>query len=216
MPDDGNAISLTQAGPFVGDQEWAIVETVTIRFNATESGRFPAYFYKEETGVTVGYDAAVCLQKYEPWIVEAYNTSFAPPSLFRIVEKGNVSTSPLPSGNIRGAPILNTRYLNTTGKNMEFWGAQNNVVHQILKVNDGGYNYIPTPPVGPAPTCNISPNLNLPHRPFLSPEVLDLRDSLNSRQTGSPSSAGGSVRLTLCHILRAQHPSSRNRTRMRR
>ena len=215
-PDDTNSVSLLRATSSANGQEWTAIETILIRFGDMPSGRFPVSFYDDEIRANVGCDAAVCLLKYEPWIIEAYNTSFAPPSLLRIVEKGN---SLLPIGNIRGAPLGNNRNLNTTGKTIEYWSSENNVIYQMLRVNDGGYHYKPTPTVRRprhALAYNVPSNLELLHRPFLSSEVLGPRGSVNSMQTGSPPSAGGSVRLTLCHTLQGPRPSSHNRTRMKR
>ena len=150
FPDDGNGVSLDVGTPAVGDQDWTTVETILIRFNDTQPGRFPVYFEYGPQRTEVGCDAAVCVHKYEPWIIEAYNTSFAPPSILRIVEQGNNKTSPLPpSGSIRGDPIASTRYLNTTEKTTEFWKAHVNVMEQMRRVNDGGCCYVPTPNVRP-------------------------------------------------------------------
>jgi len=136
---------------------YTAVETVVIRLNTsfTPSGRFPVYSNRtlqdiNGTETKVGYDAAVCLQKYDPWIVESYNTSIVSPSALRIVDKGYNITSPSPSGKIRGAPIANTRFLNTTGKDVAFWVAHSNGVNQIWKDNDRGSSYVPSPTVGPA------------------------------------------------------------------
>jgi len=97
----------------------------------------------------IGYDAAVCVQKYEPWIVEAYNTSVGPPTALRIVEKGYGGTSLLPSGDIRGPPVANTRNLNTTGKNPAFFVAHDNSINQMVKDNGRDRFYVPSPTVSP-------------------------------------------------------------------
>ena len=36
----------------------------------------------------IGYDAAVCLELYEPWVLEVYNSSVSFPSSMRIVDNG--------------------------------------------------------------------------------------------------------------------------------
>jgi len=113
--------------PAADNQGWTAVDTVIIRFNTslTPSGSFPVYSDQplpnhNATQNRIGYDAAVCLQRYEPWITEAYHASTGSTSALRVVEKGGGSISSSPSGNIRGAPISNTRYLNTTGKDAVF------------------------------------------------------------------------------------------------
>jgi len=190
---------------------YTAVEMVLIRLNTsfTPSGRFPVYSEKSlpdvnGTETRIGYDAAVCLQKYEPWIVETYNTSIVSPSTLRIIEKA--SNSSLPSGKIQGDPITNgTRYLNTTNKDVAFWVAHSNGINQIWKDNDRGSSYVPSPTVGPAvppPTTLLTLN-----RLFLSPKALDRGGTSNSPQSGSPSSAHGSARLILCHTLRGRDAS---------
>jgi len=111
------------------------------------NGSFPVY-HGNKFGEKVGYDAAVCVQKYEPWTIEAYNTSFAPPSILRIAEKGSGNTLP-PSGNIRGPPIANTRYLNTSSKNHAFQVAHINGLLQLVHTNHYSLSYFPTPTVSP-------------------------------------------------------------------
>jgi hypothetical protein len=38
----------------------------------------------------IGYDAAVCLQLFEPWILETYNSTIGLPSSIRLVGPGNI------------------------------------------------------------------------------------------------------------------------------
>lgn len=136
----------------IGDQAWMTVETVLIRLNTsyTPSGRFPVYSngsLPDANGVEtrIGYDAAVCVQRYEPWIIEAYNPSVGSPSALRIVEKGYGSISPMPSGSIRGDPIEGTRNLNTTKKNPAFFVAHDNSINQMVKDNGRDQFYVPSP-----------------------------------------------------------------------
>jgi len=149
------------------------LETTVIRLNTslTPSGRFPVYWNESSLGfegVRLGYDAAVCVQSYEPWIIESYNTSTGSSYALQIVEKQNNSdsTSLLPSGTIQGTQIENTRYLNATGKDLvfstvhtvdpqRFWEA-NQYQGQIPEGH-----YTPTPTVGPKvpPMYSVSSNL---------------------------------------------------------
>jgi len=139
----------------VGNQGWMTAETVLIRLNTSfiPSGRFPVYSNESlpdanRVKTRIGYDAAVCLQRYEPWIIEVHNASIGSPSALRIVGRGYDGTSQLPSGNIRGTPIVNTRNLNTTGKYTAFFLAHNGVVNQMVKDNGRDYPYVPSPTVG--------------------------------------------------------------------
>ena len=141
------------------DQGWAALETVFVKLNTsfTPSGRFPVYSnesWLDNDGVEtrIGYDAAVCVQRYEPWIVEAHNTSTGS-NILRIAGKGDGSTSLSPSGNIRGARIANTRYLNTAGKGYAFNISVSASGLQAGALNDnwGDYvgDYTPSLSVGP-------------------------------------------------------------------
>ena len=69
------------------------MENIFIRLNSTyaPNGAFPAQSNSvpDEKGRTtvIGYDAAVCLELYEPWIVEVYNCTVAFPKTTQIVDK---------------------------------------------------------------------------------------------------------------------------------
>jgi len=231
----GPAISFRSARPdTVGNQGWTVVEVVFIQLttNSTPSGHFPTYSNISMPNATgalvdteVGFDAAVCLQRYDPWIIEAYNSSTAssPAFALRIFDKGNNDTLLSPRlGSIRGPRFPNTRYLNTTGKDTVFSLAHQNGLDQMYSANNDQYNrsriYAPSPIVGLVmpPVYSVSSDLGLPHRSFPSPMAPDPWDTLNSIQTGSPLSAHGSGRLTLYRTSRGQGSSSHNRTEMKR
>ena len=158
LPNDGEGFNLRSTYTQVGDQEATAVETFVLRFDTedTPSGRFPVYLNMSLPhadwlpGHVIGYDAAVCIQRYEPWIIEAYNTSIASPSALRIVGKGSFSTPLSPSGNIQGVPIENTRYLNTTGKESAIRVAYGNSLNKMVKELSRNDDYLPSPTVGPA------------------------------------------------------------------
>ena len=147
--DNGASVSLDYVPVNTNfDHEWTTIETVLIRISIgwAPNSSFPVYS-KGARGYEVGYDAAVCVQKYEPWIIEAYNAPFAPPSILGIVEKGNSSTSP--SGNILGLPIENTRYLNTSNKYRAFDKAHDNGINQMRRTDPEVLPYyLPYPTVG--------------------------------------------------------------------
>jgi len=150
----------------ISNQGWMTVETLFIHINTSfaPSGHFPVYsdewLLVGENGTEVmssfqiGHDAAVCVQIYEPWIVEAYNTSTGSSFALGIVEKGNGSTSLSSSGSIRGAQITDTRYLNTTGKDVAFSKAHSKSVRRMAEANydqgAGRFGFgVPSPIVGP-------------------------------------------------------------------
>jgi len=150
-----DVVSKQDLSGVAGGQEWTAIDTVLIRLDTNYlnvNGPFPVYLNRTLPGSfaaqwnVVGYDAAVCVRRYEPWIVETYNTSTASPSALRIVGKGNASTPLPPSGNIQGPPIANTRYLNMTKlKDMLLSTAHGNTVGQmLLGAGSSGFYYAPS------------------------------------------------------------------------
>jgi len=139
-----------------GTQGWTTVETVVIRLDtgSAPSGRFPVSLNQtlpnsDWIWSVVGYDAAVCVQKYEPWIIETYNTSIgSPPYAFGIVKNENSGTS---LSRIRGPSIVgSTRYLNITGKDPAFNRARSIALYRMWNlVNYLGSDFIPSPTVSP-------------------------------------------------------------------
>ena len=70
------------------------MENILVRLNTTfaSNGTFGIkgdYSMPDENGTAtfIGYDAAVCLELYEPWVLEVYNSSVGFPSSMRIVDK---------------------------------------------------------------------------------------------------------------------------------
>jgi len=138
------------------NQGWATIEIVLIRLDTsfTPSGHFPVYLNRSQPGghTRVGHDTAVCVQLYEPWIVEAYNTSTRSPSVLRILGKGDTSTSLSPSGNLQGDPMPDTGHLNTTGKEDVFRLAHDDGFFRMWELkfseNENWEHYVPPPIVG--------------------------------------------------------------------
>jgi len=134
----------------LSDPGLTTVEMVLIRLDTdfASSGHFPVYW--NASGTRIGYDAAVCVQRWDPWIVETSNATTSSPSVVGIVGKGSGGTSPQPSGKLKGHQIANNnRRLNVTGKDPAFRTAYNNSIGQMLKDNGRRGRYIPSPTVGP-------------------------------------------------------------------
>ena len=102
---------------------------------------------------------------------------------------------------------MGTRYLNTTGKDAALsilvHGFSFNRMSQV-PIDEGkgwGTYYGPAPIVGPLMhlLCGISSNPDPLHRSLISAKVLGFRNTQNSLQTGSPSSADESVQSALYH-----------------
>lgn len=100
---------------------WISLEQVLVRLNTTyaPNGIFPvlgAQNLPDATGepTHIGYDAVVCLQLFEPWVVEVYNSTTGP-STVRMVERGNAARSMNAGEKMIGAEIGGvTRELNSS------------------------------------------------------------------------------------------------------
>lgn len=74
---------------------WASIEHVLVRINTTYTpqGKFPhlSDSIPDKNGVAtfVGHDAAVCLELFEPWIVDVYNSTTGVPQSSEIIGAGN-------------------------------------------------------------------------------------------------------------------------------
>ena len=143
-PEGNIGIDTLEVRGLARDQGWATLETILIRVidEWVPSGRFPVHW----SGTA--YDAAVCVQRYESWIIETYNTSVTSPSVLRIVGKGNGNPPLLPRGNIRGTPIANTRYLKRN--DALFSVTHFPAMDQMLVDTYSDYYVIPLTTVGPA------------------------------------------------------------------
>jgi hypothetical protein len=123
---------------------WVQIETVLVRLNTTyvPRGSFPAYSNQSIPDVNgketrLGYDAAVCIELYEPWIVETYNGTTGLPNTLRIAGPGSTMQDTPAVGEKRKGPMLSDvqRVLNSTGKSPPFAVAHDNSVNQIVKVS---------------------------------------------------------------------------------
>ncbi|KAJ7290676.1 hypothetical protein C8J57DRAFT_1276271 [Mycena rebaudengoi] len=134
------------------------IETLLVRLNMTytPSGTFLTYNPIPVPDINgkdtfIGLDAAVCLELYEPWVVETYNTSFGVPATTRIVNKGNVITDVNTPQSIEtnvGPTLADPdlkRQLNSTGLSAVYDVAHGNSANQILKDNGRDAFYVPSP-----------------------------------------------------------------------
>ena len=197
--DNSNSVTIASARDLERDSGgWTSVDVFLIRSADmyTPSGHFPVYMNKSATYL-IGCDAAACVQRYEPWVVEVANKSTVSPSVLRVVGRGDGSPPLPPSGAIRGAPLANLRYLNTTEKLGPFRIGHDNSVYQIMSDNRRDpHPYFPFPAVGSPCThpYSISSNPGRLHRLCLSPTAPVLLDTPNFLQAGSLRSVHGLVR----------------------
>ena len=86
----------------------------------------------------IGYDAAICVETYQPWIVETYNSTDLLPLTTRIVSPGatiqDADEIPLGGRRVGGGLSGVGRTLNSTGKFPAFAVAHDNSVNQMVKV----------------------------------------------------------------------------------
>jgi len=104
---------------------WVGLETVLVRLNNSfvPSGQFPVFSEIPETDAAgretrIGYDVAVCVELYEPWVIEVfYNSNFGLVATVRIVEQANTINNARGERNVgvvRGSDV--PRVLSSTGK----------------------------------------------------------------------------------------------------
>jgi len=107
---------------------WIWTETVLVRLNNsyTPNANFPVWSadpIEDASGFSsrIGYDAAICVKMYEPWIVQIYNSSLGVPTTMNIVGKSASTDFETEDGN-RGLRLDSyTRALNSTDKYWAFW-----------------------------------------------------------------------------------------------
>jgi hypothetical protein len=122
---------------------WASVETLVVRLNTTYAPQGSFSLYSEESipdrngqPSRMGYDAAVCVELFEPWVVETYNATTGLPSSLGIVEKWNVVRDKYDNEEREGSALHGVqRELNSTGKSSAFVIAHTNSINQMLKAS---------------------------------------------------------------------------------
>lgn len=128
--DNGVAHSFHSLTPITGESGngWVGTETVLVRLNNsyTHTASFPVWNTEaivDASGFSsrVGYDAVVCVEMYEPWIVEIYNSSLGVPTTTAIISKSASTDFEADRGN--EGPHLGsyTRALNSTGKDSAYF-----------------------------------------------------------------------------------------------
>jgi len=126
--DNGRAHSFNysmRTGPWNG---WVGTETVLVRLNNSYApkAKFPVWSadpIEDASGFSsrIGYDAAICVKIYGPWIVQIYNSSLGIPTTMTIVGKSATTDFEADYGN-KGPPLdAYTRALNSTDKGLTFF-----------------------------------------------------------------------------------------------
>ncbi|KAJ8520160.1 hypothetical protein ONZ45_g2982 [Pleurotus djamor] len=177
----GDTISFHTKPVSLGPSGAATLETVLVRLNTTfaPNGEFLAYgdVVPGSQGSRIGYDAAVCLQMYEPWIVEARNSSVSS-GLFRLVGKGSEVTD----GDGRKEKLLGSRVdsalRNITEKSITevFSTAHASAITSMIKDNSNAMFYAPTSMSISFSSGSIDPNY-----PYMSYTRLDAKQVEKAR-----------------------------------
>ncbi|KAK0467718.1 uncharacterized protein EV420DRAFT_1742822 [Desarmillaria tabescens] len=159
--DNGVAHSLKSDPVTMGDEGfgWISIEWVLVRLNTTysPSGTFATYSDESVldangTETRIGYDAAVCLELYEPYIVETYNSTTGVPSSTGIISQSkeimDSSAQGAPeekrTGNAVTGPNVK-RQLNSTELKDVYETLHGNSVNQMIKDNGRDAFYVPSP-----------------------------------------------------------------------
>ena len=103
--------------------EWVEIGIVLVRLDSywAPNASFSVWSKSLHDIGRVGYDAVVCVEMYEPWIVQIYNSSFGVPTTMAIVGKSATTDFEPDDGN-RGPHLDSyTRVLNSTDKSTAFY-----------------------------------------------------------------------------------------------
>ncbi|KAF9464261.1 hypothetical protein BDZ94DRAFT_1216732 [Collybia nuda] len=140
-------------------QGWSSIEHVLVRLNTTYTpdGKFEQFgssvLDQNGNATFVGYDAAVCLELFEPWIVEVLNSTTGLPRSIELIGPGSeiydlntqritekMLASPLVGPNI-------TRQLNSSKMADVYLAGHDNSINHMLKDNGRDSWYVPSPTV---------------------------------------------------------------------
>ncbi|KAK0191490.1 hypothetical protein F5146DRAFT_1048998 [Armillaria mellea] len=152
--DNGVAHSLLSKPVTSGDEGfgWISIEWVLVRLNTTysPSGTFAAYSTESVldangTETRIGYDAAVCLELYEPYIVETYNSTTGLPSSTGVISQNKEITDSSAQGAPEEKRTGKARQLNSTRLQDVYDVLHGNSVNQMVKDNGRDAFYVPSP-----------------------------------------------------------------------
>ena len=128
--DNGAAHSFHSLPPITGEggNGWIGTEIALVRLNTsyTPNGKFPVYSNTtivDASGFNsrIGYDAVVCVELYEPYVMETYNSSLSVPRTESIA--GLDGSTDFESSARNKGPHYGgyTRALNSTGKDAAYY-----------------------------------------------------------------------------------------------
>ncbi|KAJ8469557.1 hypothetical protein ONZ45_g16854 [Pleurotus djamor] len=127
------------------------LETLLVRLNTrfTPNGTFPLTQNVTVEGqpTAMGYDGAICLELFEPWVMEVYNATSGLPSTTRIVSPGTelVTEFSVRERLLGSKSNLGRRHLNSTQLRNAYIVAHDSSINQLLKDNGRDAAYAPNP-----------------------------------------------------------------------
>ncbi|KAK0237132.1 hypothetical protein EDD85DRAFT_770802 [Armillaria nabsnona] len=131
------------------------IEWVLVRLNTTYAlnGTFATYsdeYVLDKNGreTWIGYDAAVCLELYKPYIVETYNSTTGVPSSTGIISQNKEITDSSATEKRTGNAVTGSnvkRQLNSTELKYVYETLHGNSVNQMIKDNGRDASYVSSP-----------------------------------------------------------------------
>ncbi|QRV84382.1 hypothetical protein RhiJN_12398 [Ceratobasidium sp. AG-Ba] len=98
IPGDTPPPNITEADTAVAVSDgsdgngWVQADIVLVRLHQAyaPNGTFGAYAYPDHDYITsaVGYDAAICVEEFKPYVVDAYNNTASAPTTLGLVHRG--------------------------------------------------------------------------------------------------------------------------------
>ncbi|KAF9040663.1 hypothetical protein BJ165DRAFT_1530546 [Panaeolus papilionaceus] len=125
------------------------LETVLIRLNTDFAPNGQFSLQSTLSNSKVGFDSAVCLQVYEPYIIQVYNSSIGLPNTVNITSR-SADFQPSDREKMLGAPLSDsavTRKLNSTGLRNVYIVTHQNSINSLLKDNGPEAGYRPSPSI---------------------------------------------------------------------
>ncbi|KAK7039233.1 hypothetical protein VNI00_010138 [Paramarasmius palmivorus] len=152
---------------------WTQVEVLLVRLNTTftPNGDFQVYDPPKSSNATsIGYDATVCVELFEPYVVGVYNNSNGIPQSLMIVDKAKEilpDPTAIKKGGKSASQVKGVKTaLNSTGLFVAYEVLHDNSNNQIIKDNGRDGRYVPSPTLisytggsGPLGYTQLSPKL---------------------------------------------------------
>ncbi|QRW13001.1 exonuclease [Ceratobasidium sp. AG-Ba] len=134
---------------------WVQADIVLVRLHQAyaPNGTFGAYAYPDHDYITsaVGYDAAICVEEFKPYVVDAYNNTASAPTTLGLVHRGldfdQSIYAPQPTTIENGVQWG----IDSKGKAPAFRAAYINSRNVMLKDNGRDFYYVPNPTASSTP-----------------------------------------------------------------